>query len=301
MDDRVRYLWLKLLTIVGPTLFVALGEIFRHEFLKVHFRSATVSVIMVGSTLVGAIIFSWYVFRVIERVEAERRTYKDAVLSMQERERIAREMHDGIAQNLAVLKLDAYKIKESLGRSADADSLRSEVTHLEALVDQTFLEVRQTLYDLRASRRLHEGFWPTIERQIAEFERHTGIHVSFKPLYPARELWNELASVQILRIIQEALANVRQHAEAQAVDLAAHVDSGRVRFMIRDDGKGFDMANTGVQVEHYGLSVMKERAEAIGGRLRVASQPGGGTTVSLEIPVDRRGLDRAKSKIDDRG
>lgn len=296
MEDRARYLLLKLLTILGPTLFVTAGEIVRTVYLRVHFSPATVSLIAIATTLVGAVIFSWYVFRAMEHLEQERRTYKEAMLSLQERERIAREMHDGVAQNLAVLKLEAYKIREALGHVDHTEEVREDVDQLETLVSQTYLEVRQTLYDLRASHRLHEGFWPAIEHQVEAFERHTSIDVVLEKHCPPHELWNELASVQILRIIQEALANVRQHAKAHQVVIGC-VDEGRlVRFTIGDDGEGFDVDRISNRTEHYGLSVMRERAEAIDGCLRVTSQPGRGTTVTLEIKARGRGGSHGKGQ-----
>ena len=141
MDDRSRYLWLKLLTILGPTLFVAGGEWVRLAYLRYHFAPPVVSGIAVATTLVGAVVFSWYVFRAMERLETERRTYKEALLSLKERERIAREMHDGVAQNLAVLKMESYKLREMLG---DGEA-RSELETMDKLINQTYLEVRQTL------------------------------------------------------------------------------------------------------------------------------------------------------------
>jgi signal transduction histidine kinase len=293
MDDRARYLWLKILTILGPTIFVAGGELVRTYYLSSHFSPALVSVITVVTTLIGAILFSWYVFRAMERLETERRAYKEAVLSLRERERIAREMHDGVAQNLAVLKMEAYKLKDL---SQGNQEVREEVETIDKLINQTYLEVRQTLYDLRASRRLHEGFWPTIQRQVEEFERQTGLAVEFSPLDPPAEPWSELASVQILRIIQEALANVRKHASARRVEFSCARQGRTVQFVIRDDGQGFAVGDMELKAHHYGLSVMKERAEAIGGRLSVESQPGQGTTVALIVPVAERGFDSGKGK-----
>lgn len=284
MDDRARYLWLKLLTILGPTLFVAGGELFRTIYLRRHFSPAAVSAIAVGTTLVGAIVFSWYVFRAMERLEAERRSYKEALLSLQERERIAREMHDGVAQNLAVLRLEVFKIREMLSHQGNGELLK-ECDAVESLVNQTYLEVRQTLYDLRASRQLHEGFWPTVERQLEEFQRVSGVEVRFEPLRPEKELWNELASVQILRIIQEALANVRRHADARRVAVICRLEGPAVKIFVQDDGRGFESGTATTPTDHYGLQVMRERADAIGGQLEVQSHPGSGTSVILTLPV----------------
>lgn len=292
MDERSRYLWLKLLTILGPTIFVAGGETVRLLYLRHHFPAPVVSGIAIATTLVGTVIFSWYVFRTVERIETERREFKEALLSLKERERIAREMHDGVAQNLAVLKLECYRLKEMV---KGQERVVHELDSVDRLVNQTYLEVRQTLYDLRASQHLHAGLWPTLAEQAAEFERLTGVKVRLMPSDPPEEAWNELASVQILRIIQEALTNVRRHSGAQRVDIQCARRGPRVEFAIRDDGQGFQAAVGAPQMGHYGLQVMKERAEAIGGRLQIDSEPGRGTTVTLSIPTEGRGGVGAKS------
>ncbi|AEJ41746.1 signal transduction histidine kinase, nitrate/nitrite-specific, NarQ [Sulfobacillus acidophilus TPY] len=292
--ERQRYGRLKLLTVLGPTVFVAIGEWVRTYYLTPRFSAGTVGLVTVGVTLVGAIIFSWYVFRVMEKLETERRTYKEAVLALKERERIAREMHDGLAQNLAVLKLEAFKLKEACLHRDGA--LVQNLDTLESLLNQTYLEVRQSLYDLRVAQSLGEGFWPTVERQVQEFERRTGIKCILQPLNPPEELWNELASVQILRIIQEALANVRKHAHARRVDIRCQLVGRAVEFVIEDDGIGFQADPEAPPPDHYGLAVMRERAEAVGGMLKIESQPGRGTKVTVTVPVEGRPSDSGKSK-----
>jgi signal transduction histidine kinase len=294
MEDRRRYVWLKILTILGPTIFVAVAEYIREMYLREHFPPYVVSIIVIAATLVAAIVFSWYMFRALESMETERRTYKEALLSLKERERLAREMHDGLSQNLAVLKMEAYKLRSLC---QDDDRLTEEMETIDKLINQTYLEVRQTLYDLRATRRLDEGFWPIIARQVSEFERQTGIRVSLTQLAPAEEPWSELASVQILRIIQEALSNVRKHAAATTVDFQCVRHHDRVEFVVRDNGQGFD-ETAAPSRDHYGLLVMQERAESVGGKVDIQSSVGEGTTVTLVIPIERRRSPSGQSKVD---
>lgn len=293
MDDRQRYVWLKLLTILGPTVFVAIGEYVREEFLRELLAPFMVNLIAIAATLLAAVIFSWYMFRALESMETERRSFKEALLSLKERERLAREMHDGLSQNLAVLKLEAYKLREL---SRGQEDMAREMEIVDQLINQTYLEVRQTLYDLRASARLDEGFWTTIDNQMTEFRRQTNIGVSFKMPSVQQEPWGQLASVQILRIIQEALTNVRKHSDAHSVRLEYVLADGAVQFTLCDDGCGFDVQNP--KRDHYGLQVMRERAETIGGWLAVESQPGKGTTVTLVVPWDRgRGSGQGQAHV----
>lgn len=284
MEDHLRTVWLKTLTIVGPTLFVAVGEFVREVYLRKHLPHYMVSAIAVATTLVAAVVFSWYMFRALEGLETERRTFKEALLSLKERERLAREMHDGLSQNLSVLKLEAYKLK---GLVHEQPELLETIDSLDKLINQTYLEVRQTLYDLRASQRLDEGFWPTIDRQIQEFRRQTGVEVVVQSSMASQEPWSQLASVQILRIVQEALTNVRKHAGASTVVLTCREAGVGVEFTIHDDGCGFAARPTGSD-DRYGLFVMQERAESVGGRLHVESQPGKGTTVTWVVPREGR-------------
>lgn len=282
MDARPQYSRLKVLTIIGPTVFVAGGEVFRDLFLRRLFPYWLVSGIAVIIALVAAVLFSWYMFRTIEAIELERRRAEEALSSLQERERIAREMHDGVAQNLSVLKLETYRLREL---AQDNPRLGEELESIDKLINQTYLEVRQSLYDLRAGKWLDEGFWPAVQRQVAEFERQTGVAVVLRPMESLMEPWNRLASVQILRIIQEALSNVRQHSGAKQV----HITCGRyermVVFTVQDDGEGFAVTPDTISSHHYGLAVMRERADSIGADFSLDSIPGEGTTIQLRIPV----------------
>lgn len=285
MENQPRYFWLKFLTILGPTAFVAVGEWMRETYLRFHYSHLVVSFIAIATTMVAAVIFSWFMFRTLNGIEEEQRSFKEAISSLKERERISREMHDGIAQNLAVLKLEAYKLRELVEHDS---AVSAEMETLDKLINQTYLEVRQSLYDLRASQRLEDGFWSTIDKQTAEFQRQTGIDVTLRPPTPLEEPWNQLASVQILRIIQEALSNVRRHSRAHRVNLVCQRQGRMMRFTIEDDGWGFETQPVGSEANHYGLSVMRERAESIGGGLAVESRPGAGTTVTLTVPAEGR-------------
>ncbi|MDA8194095.1 MAG: sensor histidine kinase [Thermaerobacter sp.] len=293
-DDRARYRRLKLLTIAGPTLFVAAGETVRQYLLQAWLAPTILTLLVVAVTLVGSVLFSWYVFRVLEQIETERRAYKDAMLSLQERERIAREMHDGVAQNLAVLNLQVHKLTDDVQTDRKEAALK-ELEQIREVVQDSFFDVRQSLFDLKATRRLQEGFWPAVEKQLHEFEKHTAVTVNFHPLEPAEDVFNELTSVQVLRIVQESLTNIRKHAGAHSVTVACERQGSQVQFVIMDDGRGFQCDKVDRSL-HFGLSVMRERAESIGGTAEIVSQPGEGTKVTIMLPVLGRRGEHGKSK-----
>jgi signal transduction histidine kinase len=283
-DDRRRYRRLKLLTTIGPTLFVAVAETVRFYYLRTMLPPASVSLVAIAVTLVGAAGFSSYVFDVIEKMENERRTYQDAMLALQERERLAREMHDGLAQTLAVINLKVYQAKTLLDGQR-LDELRRELDDIRGAVNKSYSEVRQSLYDLRAGKRLEEGFWTAVRTLAKDFQEGAKVGVEVTPLPNDSVPWNDMASVQILRIIQESLANIRKHAEAKHVQIrAAYVDDV-VELKVTDDGKGFVMGPEPLN-HHFGLGIMQERAETFGGRVAIQSELGVGTVVTITCQID---------------
>lgn len=283
-NDHRRYRRLKLLTTVGPTLFVAIAETVRFYYLRQILPPAGVSLVAVAVTLVGAAGFSSYVFGVIEKIERERRQYQDAMLSLQERERLAREMHDGLAQSLAVINLKVYQAKTLLEANR-TDELKGELEDIRAAVNKSYSEVRQSLYDLRAGKRLDEGFWSAVRTLAADFGEGSQIAVDVEALPNDGVPWSDMASVQILRIIQESLANVRKHAEARHVDIRADMHGDVVQVTVQDDGKGF-VVSKDHPAHHFGLGIMQERAQTFGGKVSIQSLPGQGTTVTISYQLD---------------
>ncbi len=299
-DDRRRYRRLKILTTVGPTLFVAVAETFRFYYLRLVLPPASVSLVAVAVTLVGAAGFSTYVFDLVEKMETERREYKDAMLALQEREHLAREMHDGLAQNLAAINLNVHRARK-LMESDDVEGLQDELDRIQNAVNLSYSEVRQSLYDLRASQGLAEGFWPTLRTQVKDFQVSTGIPVTVEALPDDQEPWSTVAAVQILRIIQECLGNVRKHAQARRVLIRATQSDHETQLMVQDDGKGFVQHPSEDFGHHFGLSIMQERAASVGGTVVIESTPGSGTTVTITLALDGQrggdGIGKSKSHV----
>ncbi len=190
-----------------------------------------------------------------------------------ERARIARELHDRVAQSLAYV---AFELERLHGLAGDK---RDEIGQLREVVREIVTELRETIYQLRANVTEHDDIVTVAEEYLDRFGERTGIAVHWLPsaatTLPYRveqELW---------RIAQEALVNVERHAGASAVIVKWEVGDRRARLEIADDGQGFDLS--GVVGEHYGLVGMRERADAIGAHLAVESAPGRGTRVAVEL------------------
>ena len=203
----------------------------------------------------------------------------------EERNLLAQELHDSIAQALAFLNLQVQMLRKALS-AREADEAARVLEEIQAGVQESYADVRELLVHFRT--RTGEGdVEHGIRTMLAKFQHQTGIpaelHASGStvPLAPDTQM-------QAMHILQEALSNVRKHARASRVDVELARGPG-YRFVVRDDGRGFDPAAAPADTaDHVGLRIMRERAARIGGEVRVSSRPGGGTEVVLTLPVAQR-------------
>lgn len=200
-----------------------------------------------------------------------------------ERARLAREIHDGLAQTLAFLKLQAAQMQNYLSRGETERLTRTLQASYRTLSD-AYVDARQAIENLRRAPSVSLADWV---RQVAsDYEQATGQAVQIAPFEISVE-YPPNVQAQLIRIIQEALSNVRKHAEAAHVVIRGFQTPDGVTIEIRDDGKGF----TPEQVDdhaRFGLRGMRERAESIGADFQIASRPGAGTVVSLRLPAPVR-------------
>ncbi len=205
---------------------------------------------------------------------------KEAAVA-QERTFIARELHDSIAQSLAFLKIQVQLMRDALG-SGDAAAVDKTLAEIDVGVRESYGDVRELLMHFR-TRTNAEDIEPALATTLRKFEHQSGIrtHLSIQgngmPLSPD-------VQVQVLHIVQEALSNVRKHAQASQVWLDVQQQPAW-RFEVRDDGVGFAADGPAAGETHVGLRIMSERAQRIGARLDIRSRPGGGTSVALSLPA----------------
>jgi len=207
---------------------------------------------------------------------------------LEERNALAHELHDSLAQTLASLRLQLKMLDDSLRDADISRDARTDLGRIRGSLDQAHTELRELLYSFRAPMdRL--GLVPALEKLTECFRRETGVHVLFQNNCRPFELCAQ-AELQILRIAQEALANIRKHAQAHTVRvLLTRSNGGAYMLLVEDDGVGFGAALTaGRPGEHIGLTVMEERAFRIGADLRIESEPGEGTRMELVFPVERK-------------
>ena len=201
--------------------------------------------------------------------------------AVQERERLAREMHDGLAQELGLLHL---KLCGALEHASATPALAESIREMVQLTGHAYDELRQSIFGLRTLVSRGPGLVPTLTAYLRDFSAQNGIAVDLEVDEDAFGRLPPTSEIQVVRIIQEALSNVRKHARTDRAWVRLQRDGARVRVVIEDHGKGWD-ALTLPDRMHFGLQVMRERAEGLEGRLRVDSMPGQGTRVVATLPA----------------
>jgi two-component system nitrate/nitrite sensor histidine kinase NarX len=210
---------------------------------------------------------------------------------MEERTRIAHELHDSLAQTLASVKFQVRVLDETLHQGDEATTW-AELEKIENSIDEANTELRELIAHFRApvDRR---GLLPAVERTVERFRHEGDIHIFLQKEWPSRELPPDV-EIQVVRIIQEALANVRKHSEANVVRvLMRGNEHGDYIILVEDDGVGMSkqLAPDGNAGEHVGLSIMRDRARRLRGQLRIESEPGEGTRVLLTFRYPPGGAD----------
>lgn len=199
--------------------------------------------------------------------------------ALEERARLARELHDGLAQDLWLAKL---RTGELLAMDGVPIEVRRAAESAVAAIDVGLADARDAVAALRGPTHADSGFCSLLRSSVEDHGDRFGLRVeySFEGDHTTRIAPRSQA--EILRIAQEALANVARHADATVVGVRLAISDERIVLRIADNGHGFDV--TSVEPESYGLASMRERAALIGGRLRIASSPETGTLVILTAP-----------------
>ena len=203
---------------------------------------------------------------------------------VRERMHLANELHDSLAQTLASLKFQVRVLDEMLRHERDA-VVWTELERIEAGIKEANIEVRELITHFRAPI-YGGGLIPAIQSALLRFRKETKIETYFHNEWDDVTLESE-EEINVLRIVTESLANIRKHSAASNVRVLLRNSGTFYRLLIEDDGCGFDpLKAVDVSDQHYGLSIMQERAAVIDGSLQVESETGEGTRVMLEfIPV----------------
>jgi len=254
---------------IHPGAFV--GLVTTGDVLRVGFYSVLLAALIVESRSDA---------RALRIAHADLRRLRDAELATaatDERARLAREIHDGLAQDLWYAKLKQSRL---LGMTPDPSEARLLAGEVVTALDSALAEARQAVMALRPQLE-EDSFTDVVRRYVEDFGDRFGIRAE-------HEVANDLpglaprAQAEVLRILQEALNNVRKHADATVVRVRAMQSAAATRFEVTDNGVGFDPSSAGGG--RYGLQSMRERAELVGGTVGIDSEAHAGTRVWVEIP-----------------
>jgi signal transduction histidine kinase len=247
----------------------------------------------IGMSLALGCLVAALAYRYLLRLESEAATrYRQAVqasaqleqlshrlLAVQEEERksLARELHDEVGQALGALLVDLGQAKNA----SDQAEVFARLRAASELGESALQSVRDISLLLRPSMLDDLGLIPALHWQAREVSRRSGMFVTVRSDEDDLELEEELRTT-VYRVVQEALQNAARHSGAKATEVAIISRRNHLQIMVRDDGKGFEPAHT----RGLGLLGMQERVSRFGGKLRIASTPGSGTTLTIDLPIE---------------
>jgi signal transduction histidine kinase len=227
-----------------------------------------------------------------ERAEREtmRENYIRGVIAAQEeeRKRIARELHDSTSQSLTSLLVGLRNLEEA----SEIHTVRARIEDIRKVVNNTLDEVHALAWQLRPSVLDDLGLIAALRRYIEDYERRYSIQVDFV----TRNLDERLPvalETSLYRMVQEGLTNIARHAHAQNASVLLEQRSKGIRVIIEDNGVGFDPEAKAYSPKSLGLQGIRERIQLLGGKLTIESQPGQGTSLFIELPLNTTGEETA--------
>jgi len=286
-DGLVLLRRLRFVGIVAPVLFLLVLQLLRAFVFQPRWpEHSYIGVGIVG--VLGAAVFGMVMFLLIDRAYQRLLTQQEASADdrqtsavLLERDRIAREMHDSLAQVLGVLHLRL----RSLGTLPDVSATaREELDDLADLSQEAYRDVREAILGLRESSRGDRTLLESLGAYVEKFSRQSQISTTLDASLDGDLRLSPECEVQVIRVIQEALTNVRKHSGARSARVQVDTTPAQTRFVVEDDGRGFDPAALPKDRQGFGLHTMRERTEQVQGRLTIDSEPGRGTRVVVELP-----------------
>ncbi|MGG4555145.1 histidine kinase [Paenibacillus sp. FSL W8-0186] len=271
---RMSYQQIKWLILATPTITIGIWEFVRHEYLL------SVISMELGNWLSPVIVFLVSVllltqlFKMMEQIQKELNEAKELKAALEEREKIAREIHDGIAQSLFLLNAQVSKVEKA--------QVSDQVTFekLKNNIHRTNTYVREAIANLRHPAAPDSISWMQgIDSLIQELQRDSDLRFKISWSIPEERL-SLRDKIELLALIRESLLNIHKHAKAKEVHIEGHVIDGGWQCSVTDNGVGFDM-NGNPGSHSYGIKIMRDRAAMMGWDFGIESS-GGQTMVTIQ-------------------
>jgi len=234
-----------------------------------------------------------------EAAQAQLLAQQRSLATAEERERLGRELHDGLGQVMGYVNVQSQAVQSLLADGQTA-AAQTNLQQMAQAAQDAHADIRNYILGLRLPATAPGDLRQTLEAYLRQFAESHGIQAALSyPADPPCAPFAPAVEEQVLRIVQEALTNVRKHAAAAHVELLFSFTGEQAQIVISDDGRGFEIGDWGLGIagdkpqianrksqigNHFGLSVMRERAAQVGGRLELRSAPGQGTRVLLTLP-----------------
>ncbi|HAK72351.1 MAG TPA: two-component sensor histidine kinase [Sporomusaceae bacterium] len=277
---------MKWLAAVIPAICIGLFEFARHEYLHVISMSWG-NVLVAVLTGLLFILFSHGIFTLMENLYSKLQQEKQETAILQERTRIARELHDSIAQSLFFMNVKVLEIEAAWKNSKDPCPA---ITDLREAIKLTDTELRQHIYTLQTVTPPDDNIElvSAIQTQLDQHETQTGAITALAATFDSAISFSSFQQKKLLHIFQELLFNIRKHAEATRVSVNLQEKNERFSMTITDDGKGFAPADLQQKKASFGYKILEQDILSIEADLKIAGAPGSGTTVIVTLKTGER-------------
>lgn len=218
-----------------------------------------------------------------EAAQAQVLQQQRALVAAEEREHMSRELHDGLGQVMGYINVQSQAVQAMLAEG-QMDAARANLQQMTQAAQEAHADIRNYILGLRQPALAPGDLRQSIETHVRQFAESSGVKATFSyPPNPPRAPFTPAVEEQVLRIVQEALSNVRKHAHATHAEVLFNFTDDQAQVIISDDGVGFQVPESQSD-GHFGLSIIRERAAQVGGHLEIRSTPGHGTKVLLTLP-----------------
>lgn len=265
--------------VISSTVFLGSAYIFNRLYLG-YFPSPSTIISASIWTGIAAVIAFLIMNYLEEREEKKRLEYSsDRLAVIEERRRIARELHDSVSQILFGVSLNLQTLEYLL--DIDYNKARLVTKNLQEMVQDAQTEMRLMIHELQPAELDGQGFFEAIENLVKIFRTRFNIDIKYHSVGPDSSIENRV-QLKLYKVLQEALSNTVRHAEATLVTVTVTVRAGGVQMIIQDNGRGF-VLNEVKGEGHYGIKGMYDQIKQIGGNLVIESSPNSGTRIQVTV------------------
>nr|WP_092071661.1 ATP-binding protein [Dendrosporobacter quercicolus]NSL49506.1 sensor histidine kinase [Dendrosporobacter quercicolus DSM 1736]SDM28940.1 two-component system, NarL family, nitrate/nitrite sensor histidine kinase NarX [Dendrosporobacter quercicolus] len=276
---------MKWLAALVPAICIGLFEFARHEFLHV-VSMEWGNVLVAALTGLLFVLFSHGIFALMENLYGKLQQEKRETAVLQERYRIARNLHDSIAQALFFMNVKTIEIAAAC---QNRQELLPAIKELQEAIKLTDTEIRQHIFSLQAVTQPNDNFdlAAAIQVHLQQYEAQTGATTKLTKNCSSLAKFSPYERRQLFHIFQELLFNIRKHAEATQVSISLKENDQGFSMEIADNGKGFAAENLQQKKSSFGYKILEQDIQSIGADLKLTSVPGTGTTVTVLLQDSR--------------